>query len=285
VALRVVRQRGDRPRRRAESGCRRQARRASQAGDPPRALVRTWHRVPVRTWHRVPVRARHRVPVRARLPVPGRSWRRCPGQGCGQGPARRDPARCGHRAARRTRVRHNDAGRPAGGGSADPSADRSSDPGADRRQDRAAGRGPGADPRPGLFPGRTGPPHAGPGADPGRQGDRCARSADTGRQRQPPGAHDPHDHRHRCHGQPDRCLGRSGAGASGSPEGAQNRCRSCSLSSPRTPSRAAAATSRSPSIMKHQRMGRPRFATAAARLPLVSPPIPAQPGRATRRSP
>ena len=89
------------------------------------------------------------------------------------------------------------------------------------------------------------------GAGQGHAQGRRACPAGTARQSRPPG--------HPRQG-PGRC--RWLASANASPERASNRCRSCSLSSPRTPRWLPPRPVGSHSIMKHQPIPRPPFAPA-----------------------
>ena len=269
-------------------GCPCQARREPRAGGQSRAAAQIWHRVAGRTWSPgrdqpwdlFPCQAarrlvRHRDPARFGRRIAGRNpARRNGAAAC----PRRPPEPVGQaarRAVHRAPARCPLPSRclvPATGLDQTPvdRQPRNQAYRADRHPGPGAGRGQDADPRWGWLPVSNGRP-ADPGADRGMGsavghrgagrrcgvglgpgGDHHARSADTERQDRPRG----------LPGQdPDRC--RWWAGASAGPEGAPNRCRSCSpLQSPDT-SPLPPRPSGSHSIMKHQHRPRPPFAPAS----------------------
>jgi hypothetical protein len=246
------------------------------------------HQNPGTGHHPEPRAGRNQNPGPGRRPEPGASPHRAPraGRYCDPQAGRsRDPGWCPKDCAnpeRRADRRQN------------PGAHRCPGSGAGRHRDPGAGRSQGADPRPRLPPERNAPPHADPSADRG-----TGSTAGPGR---PPGPCRPRPCRARCRqgaghrgagrrsgagqarggnprggpagtarqgrpgypGQdPDRCRWRTSASAG--PERAQNRRRSYSLSSPRTPRWLPPRPVGSHSIMKHQPLPRPHFAPAAAR--------------------
>jgi hypothetical protein len=285
---------GHRARHPAVPSCRCPARPGPPAGGQAGPVARTWSPNRDRAWDPCPagggpmkgLRAdRRRCPAAGRYPVPRASQRPNPRADRSQDPdprqhpepgVRLEQDACGDRHCGARAGRSQDQGwyqKDRASPHQNPGARRRQSPGAARHRDPGVSRSHDADRhrhvrrraghRQGLGGRDVGPRSASYrcGAGQGRGQGRRARPAGTARRCRAPGhpRHDPG----RC-----RCL----ASANASPERAPNRCRSCSLSSPRTPRWLPPRPVGSHSIMKHQPIPRPPFAPSA--LPACSAAIP-----------